>query len=637
MNNQIKIIVILYLFITLYNVCSAQDNSSLNFDSVMQKSDAVILEDILEIEVPDNYTAEYTVSKKILIKNNKAENFCRLVVDESEFREIEELDASITTKSGKIIKELDADDIKEVDYSADAFYSGTKYKYFELNHFKYPFVFEYHYKITLKTLMLWPDWLPQKNIPTLKSTYKLTINPDVKFKYYIKGIDIEPEIKSEGSNDIYIWNLENIPTTIEEDYISPEDEIQEAVYFVAQKFYTDDYEGSTASWDEYSKWYKSLTLDRYNLSTEARDEIFRLIKDVKEPKEIIRILYQHLQKKNRYVAIEMGLAGWQPQSAEQVYLNRYGDCKDLSTFMVAMLNTAGIKSYPALALTRDNGVVYSEQPSNQFNHVIVCVPLDNDTVWLECTASYNDLGDTPPGIEEINALVIGKDKGELIKTPQKKSFENRWTSSIQGSFWGAGDLKFEAIINTSGNQKIYIRNNLAKSNSKDDILFINEVLSRNYPNLSISKFDSEELDKIDTKNYTVSLSGTYSRFVPQMNDRIFVNPAIFNRKSAGDLPKEEISKRKYPVYLRYPFQDIDTVVIAIPLGYIMESRPQNQSIEKSFAKYSNEFDLRGKELFYVRRFEQIKNHIPLSEYPEFYDFMKQVIEFDKAKFVLKRN
>ena len=637
MNNKIKIIIVLYFFIGQYNICLAQDNSSINFDSLLQKSDAVILEDNFEIEVPDNYTAEYNFSRKVLIKNNKADNFCRVVVDESEFREIEELDAFLTDKKGNIIKELETDDIKEADYSADAFYSGTKYKYFELHHFKYPFIFEYHYKIKLKTLMLWPYWLPQKNIPTLKSTYKLTINPDVKFKYYVKGIDIKPEIKSEGSSDVYVWKLENIPTTLEEDYISPEDEIQKAVHFVAQKFYTDDYEGSTATWDEYSKWYKNLTLDRYNLSDDAQAEIYKLIKDVQEPKEKIRILYKHLQKKNRYVAIEMGLAGWQPQSAEQVYLNRYGDCKDLSTFMIAMLNVAGIRSYPALALTRDNGVVIAGQPSNQFNHVIVCVPLDKDTVWLECTSSYNDMGETPSSIEQINALVVGDNKGELIKTPQKKSYQNEWSSHIQGSFWGGGDLKFDAVISTSGNQKIYLRNNLAKSNSKDDILFINGVLSRNYPNLSISKLDSDELSDIETENYSMNISGTYSKFVPQMNDRIFVNPGIFNRKSTGNLPKEEISKRKYPVYFSYPFLDIDTVVIALPIGYIMESKPQNQSIEKSFASYSNEFDLRGKELFYVRKFEQIKNHIPLSEYPEFYNFIKQVIEFDKAKFVLKRN
>ncbi|HCY76913.1 MAG TPA: hypothetical protein DHV28_13410 [Ignavibacteriales bacterium] len=637
MNNRIKIIIILFLSIIQVNICLAQKNSSENFDSLLQESDAVILEDNFEIEVPDNYTAEYIVSRKILIKNSKADNFCRVVVFESEFQEIEELEASLTNKNGKIIKELESDDIKEADYSADAFYSGTRYKYFELHHFNYPFIFEYQYKVTLRTLMLWPDWLPQKNIPTINSTYKLIINPNVKFKYYIRGIDIKPVLKSESSFDVYDWKLENIPATLEEDYISPEDEIQKAVYFVAQKFYTDDYEGSTDSWDDYSDWYRSLTLNRYNLSFDAQEEVFRLIKDVPEPKEKIRILYKYLQKKNRYVAIEMGLAGWQPQSAEQVYLNHYGDCKDLSTYMVAILKVAGIKSYPALALTRDKGIVYLEQPSNQFNHVIVFVPLDNDTVWLECTSAYNDMGDLPSSIEEINTLVIGEYKGELIKTPQKKSYQNKWTSTIKGSFWGAGDLKFEAVIYTSGNQKIYLRNNLVRSNSKDDILFMNDVLSRNYSNLSISDFNSEESEKVETEDYIIRLTGMYSRFVPQMNDRIFVNPGIFNRKSERDLPKEEISKRKYPVYFKYPFKDIDTVVIALPLGYTMESKPQNHSIEKSFASYSTEFELRDKDLVYVRTFEQIKNHIPLNEYPEFYNFMKQVIEFDKAKFVLKRN
>lgn len=128
----------------------------------------------------------------------------------------------------------------------------------------------------------------------------------------------------------------------------------------------------------------------------------------------------------------MGLAGWQPQFADQVFKNRYGDCKDLSTYMVSMLNVVNIKSYPALALTRNKGVVDSEQPSNQFNHCIVCVPLDNDTLWLECTSTYNDLGDVPSTIEDINALVIGDQKGRLVRTPQKSLIKIKWFQFLMG-------------------------------------------------------------------------------------------------------------------------------------------------------------------------------------------------------------
>ncbi len=520
-------------------VCFAQNLSKVNFDSLVLKSDAVILEDITEIEVPDNYSAEYTVYKKVLIKNNKADKYCRVMISESHFRDIDDIEASITKLNGDLIKELDSDEIKEQEYSADAFYSGDNYKYFEMMHHSYPFIFEYRYKINLKTLLLWPRWYPQEDIPNLSSEYILNISPDVKFRYYGKGIEVEPAVKTNDSFDQYTWKMENVPTTLEEDYLPPEDHVQKALYFVSEYFKTDAYDGTTTSWDEYSNWYRKLTNDRYELSTEAKDEIFGLIKGVSEPKEKIRILYKHLQKKNRYVAVEMGLAGWQPQFADQVYKNRYGDCKDLSTYMISMLKFAGINSRPALALTRDDGIVNKEQPSNQFNHCIVFVPLEKDTVWLECTSTYDDLEDIPYTIEDIDALVVSDEKGELIHTPQKSFNQNSMISVFNGSIEITGDLKFDARIMTSGNQKNYVKNNLAKLNSKDDNIFVTNMLSKNYSNLTIEQLDSDKFFDEYSSNLRISVKGVYQRFLPQLNDRVFINPTIVNRKSGSNMPKEE--------------------------------------------------------------------------------------------------
>lgn len=619
------------------NTCFAQNDSGINFDSLVLNSDAEILEDITEIEIPNNYSAEYSVFKKILIKNRKADKYCRVMINESHFRDIENVEASITKLNGDLIKELDSDEIKEQEYSADAFYSGDNYKYFEMQHHSYPFIFEYSYKISLKTLLLWPDWYPQDDIPNRYSEYKLNVGPDVKFRYYSKGIEIEPRVKSNDSFKQYSWKMKDIPTMLEEDFLPPEDQIQKALYFVPEYFKTDSYEGSTISWDDYSKWYRRLTANRYELSGEAREEVLNLIKDISDTKEKIRVLYKHLQKKNRYVAIEMGLAGWQPQFADQVYKNRYGDCKDLSTYMISMLKIAGIQSHPALAHTRTDGIVDTKQPSNQFNHCIVCVPLDKDTVWLECTSTYNDMEDVPYAIEDINTLVVGPGKGEIVRTPQKPANQNAMISVLNGTISISGDLSFDANIITTGNPKNYVKNNLARLNSKDDKLFITDILSRNYSNLTIEKLDSDESLNESKTDLSVTLRGSYQRFLPQLNDRVFINPSIINRKSGIDLPKEEIAKRKYPVYFYYPYQDVDSVFITMPRIYKMESKPKNKSIENSFGRYYAEFDLKDNKLLYVRKFELLQNYIPLSGYAEFYEFIKQVIEFDKSKFVLKKN
>lgn len=93
-----------------------------------------------------------------------------------------------------------------------------------------------------------------------------------------------------------------------------------------------------------------------------------MISESMNDREKIQRLYSFLQNHTRYVAIELGLSNWQPQSAQSVFDNHYGDCKDLTTLMVAMLREVGVKAYPASILTRDHGLLIKEFPANQFNH-----------------------------------------------------------------------------------------------------------------------------------------------------------------------------------------------------------------------------------------------------------------------------
>jgi len=57
----------------------------------------------------------------------------------------------------------------------------------------------------------------------------------------------------------------------------------------------------------------------------------------------------------------------------------------------------------------------------------------------------------------------------------------------------------------------------------------------------------------------------------------------------------------------------------MPSAYKIETKPKNKSIENNFGRYSAEFDLKDNQLVYVRKFELLKNYIPLSGYAEFYE------------------
>ncbi len=630
-----KNILILMLLLS-YCIFSTQNAYNSNLaDSIFINEDAVILNDETVFTITDSESADLIYSKSILIKNRNAENYCKVYTSGSSFIEIEDIEAAIFDTLGNMIKELDTDDIKEEELSISSFYSGHVYNYFKLTHHSYPYILKYKIEKKYKTLFFWPSWYPQDDIPTLKSTYKIINEERVKFDYYPINIDVLPEVENMGDDEISIWEMKNIPKFEKEEYMPPENDYRMKILFKPLKFNLEDYYGSSNDWKNYGMFYNLLTDGRYELPEKAKQEIESLTKNVNNKKELVEILYKYLQNKNRYVDIEMGINGWQPQKAKDVYFNRYGDCKDLSTYMISILRHSGIEAYPALALSRNRGKLVDEFPMSQFNHCITMAIVETDTIWLECTASYTDLDDTPYNIENITALVVNNEGGVLVKTPQKSAVKNMAKSIISANLMSNGTLKYSADINLTGNQKNYFKYILSSRNEKEDKEFVQGILNDYYPNVYVDNYTVCNTDESKLE-YGLGINGEYKKFIPTAGKRIFINPAIYNRKLLSALPKEKPEERKFPVYYLYPFVDLDSVNISLPEGFNLESIPKSISIENNFAKYNSKYLFENDTIKYSRYYEIKRNLIPVENYEEYLEFLKLVIKTDKAKFVLKR-
>ena len=85
-----------------------------------------------------------------------------------------------------------------------------------------------------------------------------------------------------------------------------------------------------------------------------------------------------MQAEVRYVAIEIGIGGFQPHPATQIFRARYGETADKATLLSSMLKEAGINSYYVIIDTR-RGAVDPDMPGPWFNHAILAVALPPDT------------------------------------------------------------------------------------------------------------------------------------------------------------------------------------------------------------------------------------------------------------------
>lgn len=603
--------------------------------SWFEDADAVVLLDEHELEVMNSKKARYRSLRKILIRNRAGNQYAQTIIPQSMFAQTTGIKAKIMTTDEQIMRKLRKSDIETFHYSPHyVLHNDATFDFFDMRHTRFPYVYQVEFEKELTSLLFWPDWRPQQDIPVLQSTYRLVINDDVDYKTMAINIDVEPTIKKNGRKTIVTWSLKNIEPALTESYMPPEHELQMALLFAPHYFSTEKYHGSLQSWDTFAQWYRDLVATQYGLNEVATKKISSIIADCSDLRQKIDTLFAFLQQYTRYVAIAPGLSGWQPHSSQSVYDNRYGDCKDLSLFMISMLDVAGIKAYPALVKTREHGLLLNDFPSNQFNHVIAVVPMPDDTVWLECTSKQLPADFVPDHYEGCDVFVVKEEDGEIWRTPKSAAQDNLWCSSVRGKLNALGDFEFHSTLRASGNQGHYYRSLLDAKDAKDIKIWLQQFLSRYQPNVNISEYHLHNIHERFHEPVMMRIDGSIPKFAKRSAHRLFFNPNILMRSTGDDIPKEK--ERVFPVYLKYAYRDIDTLRVELPSGYALEAAPDSCDFETSFAAFRSSYKVQQDTLIYVRNIKMKKSLLPVKDYERFQEFIENVVQIDRSQFVFRK-
>ncbi len=625
-----SLILILSFFIVLAHICAAGAVAGTSSEN----ADAVVVLDELEFHIKNINSAVLNIHRKVEVLREKGKEFGRFSVTENRYAKCKKISARILDLDGKELKELKKDDILKANVSpGNTIYDDNKYQLVEFAWPKLPYILEYEYEVEFNTVFMWPDWFPQEDVPVEKSVYRLMLDEPVNYYTHQRGIEISPDVMKKGKKQTLTWTLENLEPRLKEDWMPPEDRHQKYLLFTPAEFQLDGYKGYSDTWAHFGEWDRRLANGRYQLTPELLNTVRELTADCLTDHEKIGKLYSFLQNYTRYVSISLGIGGWQPNSAESVCVNKYGDCKDLTTFMVAMANSAGIPAYPALVKTRDKGVLFHDFPSNQFNHVIAFVPLPDDTMWLECTADYLAAGDLPPDDEGCFVLVINEKNGEIMRTPAKSAEKNTVSSSITGDLTSDGELQFTGQVKFTGNNAFSRRAGLLTDERKDlRQIFSTGFLAKYLSSPSLQRCDFENLKDNFDLPLICDFDGTVRKYAVSSARRIFFNPALLHRETASDLPAEE--EREFAVNYYFPYSTIDTVRINLPPGYDLEAAPEPLELSTPFGKYRTSYEIRENQLTFVREEAIYNKQIQPEDYAAYRSFMKAVIKNDKANFVL---
>jgi len=587
--------------------------------SFSQDYDAELIVQQTNIEINNNKLTK-DLYYEIKIYNRAGEKYTKITIPYSKLYKLSKIEAYIKDSNGRIVKKLKKSEIVErSSISNFSFYEDDFVKEFTLKHNSYPYTIVYSYQIQQNEFLYIDYWTPiiDDKIPTVKANLNLSIPIGYKISFANQNVN-NPNIDSAGYFINFHWHTSYTDIVKPEVFTPPISKFLPSVAIIPQEF---NYEkrGSFKDWISYGDWQYELLQGLNELPDIEKSKILTLIKDVDENKEKIKILYHYLQDETRYINITIETGGFKPYPATYVSNNKYGDCKALTNYFKSILDYIGIKSYYSKVFAgnpiKEINKIF---PSQQFNHVILYIPFEGEDVWLDCTSdgAFNYLGTFT---QNRDAFVISSNNSYFIKTPALKPIDVLDACKIE--------------INYNPKDAIVKFQNTYKGDLYENILH----LERNFNESEKSKIvrnyivaDGFQLmdyqisnPNRDSVKIELSYEATSQNIYKHYGNDILVSNIAFS------LPNFEKPKiRKLPVQIDYPIYKIDTLIYEIPVGYKLHKSQDNYSVLNKFVEFKFNIYENDGNIMITKSLLINSGYYPVSEYEEFYDFYKQVVEIE---------
>lgn len=595
------------------------------------QNENTILDYSTSVEIKSN---KRITKKTLLIQiDNKESNWIAdISIPHNANDKFELLEASIIDLKGNILRKLKKKEITtRSDISEGAFFEDDLISEFKLKWDNYPYQIRYSYEITTDRFLYITHWSPVFITKVSTNFSSLQVKIPQSFKFTIDATeDLTYDVDTLDDYYLYKWKAQNISSFKPEIFSPPSWEMVPSVKIIPKDF-TYGIQGSFSSWQSFGNWQNKINEGLDELPQSEKIKINEMTSGIDAPKLLINILYRYMQENTRYIGVMIDEGGLKPFSASYVSEKKYGDCKALTIYMKALLKFVGIPSYYVIIYAGENPVrLKTNLPSQQFNHVILMVPLKNDTLWLENTANY-----LPPnylGVFTQNryALMVNGEQSKLIQTP-KLSLEDDLDKTI---------YKFK--INDKGNGSVliseeshgasfesikYAQYNLNITDQKD---YLEQLIPLSNYEITNWKFvqPKDDLPCID-----IDIKLDVKDQLREVGNMLVLKPFTFQ------IPKlEKPSIRKMPLRINYPVNQKDSLIYNISeLKNYRTELPKDVMLESKFGKYTENFSVADSTLIVARVFQLYSGDYKIEDYPDFYNYFDSIKKSQNQSVIILNN
>lgn len=404
------------------------------------------------------------------------------------------------------------------------------------------------------------------------------------------------------------------------------------------------------NWMDMGRWEAGLAQGRRDASQEIKQKVAELTGSKATQLEKMRALAQFAQRDVRYVAIQLGIGGWQPHPASDIFVHRYGDCKDKATILSTMLKEIGVTSY-YVSVNTERGTVTPATPATRwFNHEILAIKLPDgleDTslvavlahpklgrlLIFDPTDDMTPIGQLRGALQANYALLVTPEGGELVELPKLPALLNgvqrtaKLTLNPTGTL--SGDVREVRVGDRAAAQRAALR---SVTKDADRIKPVESLLANSLSTYALTKASVTNLNQMD-QPFIFDYSLVAQNYAKTAGNLLLVRPRVIGNKSSSLLETKE--PRKYPVEFEGPSRDTDTFEIKLPDGYQVDDLPPAVNADYSFASYHSKAEVDGNTLRYTRTFEVKELSVPLSKVEDLKKLYRIIAGDERNTAVLK--
>lgn len=598
---------------------------------LLKDANAVVRESNISFTVNAIDAATLHVERTVTVLNEWGDRQAKLAIEYDKQTKIKKISYQVLNAQGEVVQKVKAKDMEDFSNAQGSLYEDNRVKYYQHTSNQYPYTIRYAYDIVYDGLLFYPDWYPQDGykVSVEQSSFTVTTPKALSFRYKESNIQEKPSVIDHGDQTMYTWKVAQIAAIKAEPWGPSLAKLSPVVWTAPNDFKYEGYQGNMSTWENFGKWVYQLNQGRGVLPEKTIQEVRRLTAGMEDEQLIVKKLYEYMQSRTRYVSIQLGIGGYQPFSATTVDALGYGDCKALSNYMIALLDAVNIPAHYTLVRAGKNApALKTDFPSTQFNHVIVCVPMPHDTLWLECTSQTDPAGFLGYFTSDRDVLVIDEKGGHLARTPTYTPANNLQsrTASVILDENGNGEASITTLY--TGLQYAHVEEIARQSGTVQRSLIYQktgivgcDLTGYHYDLLKAALPVAREELSLHLKKYA-NVNGK----------RLFFNPNLLNRINFT-LPA--IAQRSSDIVIHSAYLDVDSISFNIPAHMQLEYLPEAVSIQSKFGEYEAQYVVKEGKLLYVRKFKTIPGSYEAEDYEELRLFYEHVGKADNANVVVK--